>query len=168
MTDPGAPIVARPDPQRPAAAFLGIERSLTDRRWTGPDPETERLAEAMAQQTSFAGPLCRTLARLGVPAEDAESYLVPQLRTLLPDPRALRDTQRAAARILAAVSGGEPVAVFADYDVDGGASAALLIDWMRAMGAPAPTLYVPDRIDEGYGPNPAAMTDLAGRHGVRV
>jgi single-stranded-DNA-specific exonuclease len=48
------------------------------------------------------------------------------------------------------------IAVFADYDVDGGASAALLIDWLRADGAAA-TLYVPDRIDEGYGPNPPAM-----------
>jgi single-stranded-DNA-specific exonuclease len=54
----------------------------------------------------------------------------------------------------------ERIAVFADYDVDGGASAALLLTWLRAMGHEA-TLYIPDRIDEGYGPNVPAMAALA-------
>ncbi|MEY8838269.1 single-stranded-DNA-specific exonuclease RecJ, partial [Cribrihabitans sp. XS_ASV171] len=57
----------------------------------------------------------------------------------------------------------ERIAVFADYDVDGGASAALLLVWLREMGLEA-TLYVPDRIDEGYGPNVPAMRDLGARH----
>src|SRR5690606_29021407 len=55
--------------------------------------------------------------------------------------------------------------VFADYDVDGGASAALLICWLRAMGHEA-TLYIPDRIDEGYGPNIPAMQALAAGHSL--
>ena len=38
-----------------------------------------------------------------------------------------------------------------------------LIDWLRQMGLAA-TLYIPDRIDEGYGPNVPAMQDLAGAH----
>ncbi|MEO1425136.1 MAG: DHH family phosphoesterase, partial [Pseudomonadota bacterium] len=66
-----------------------------------------------------------------------------------------------------AVSTGERIAVFADYDVDGGASAALLLTWLRAMGRPA-TLYVPDRIDEGYGPNDAAMAKLASDHDLII
>ena len=49
----------------------------------------------------------------------------------------------------------------------GGASAALLIRWLRAMGRPA-TLYIPDRIDEGYGPNPPAMQALAAAHDLIV
>ena len=73
----------------------------------------------------------------------------------------------AAARLLAAVDDGQRIAVFADYDVDGGASAALLIRWLRAMGRPA-TLYIPDRIDEGYGPNPPAMQALAAAHDLIV
>jgi single-stranded-DNA-specific exonuclease len=62
----------------------------------------------------------------------------------------------AAARFLKALKGRERIAVFADYDVDGGASAALLLTWLRGDGAAA-TLYIPDRIDEGYGPNVPAM-----------
>jgi hypothetical protein len=51
--------------------------------------------------------------------------------------------------------------------VDGGSSAALLIDWLRRMGHGA-TLYVPDRIDEGYGPNEPAMAKLAETHDLIV
>ncbi|WP_101069259.1 single-stranded-DNA-specific exonuclease RecJ [Roseovarius salinarum] len=148
-------------------AFLGVETSLTGRRWIGPDVETDRLAEAMAQQTALPRPVCQTLARRGVPPEEAEAFLAPQLRDLLPDPRGLKDMEAAATRFLGAVARDQRIAVFADYDVDGGASAALLIDWLRQMGRQA-TLYVPDRIDEGFGPNVPAMTELAGGHDLIV
>jgi single-stranded-DNA-specific exonuclease len=149
-------------------ACLGVETSLTGRRWIGPGVEVERQAEAMAQATGLPRALCQTLARLGVPVDGAEAYLSPTLRDLLPDPRSLRDMEVAAARVLRAVTGAERIAVFADYDVDGGASAALLIDWLRRMGAGRPTLYIPDRIDEGYGPNPPAMRDLAAGHDLII
>ncbi|WHZ34091.1 single-stranded-DNA-specific exonuclease RecJ [Sagittula sp. MA-2] len=148
-------------------AYLGVESSLSGRRWVGPDVETERQAELLAQQTGLVRPLCAILARLGVPPEEAQAYLEPKLRDLLPDPRSLKDMEKAATRFLKAVSGRERIAVFADYDVDGGSSAALLIDWLRQMGRPA-TLYVPDRIDEGYGPNPTAMAGLAREHDLIV
>ncbi|MCT8162032.1 single-stranded-DNA-specific exonuclease RecJ [Pseudoruegeria sp. SHC-113] len=148
-------------------AFLGVESSLTGRHWQGLGPEQERQAEAMAQGTRLPLPLCRTLARLGVPTDEAERYLAPALRDLLPDPHSLKDMEPAAARFLKAVKEGQRIAIFADYDVDGGASAALLICWLRAMGRPA-TLYIPDRIDEGYGPNDAAMAELAAHHDLIV
>ncbi|MBT8408656.1 MAG: single-stranded-DNA-specific exonuclease RecJ, partial [Alphaproteobacteria bacterium] len=136
-------------------AYLGVEHSLTGRRWIGPTPEDDRQAEALAQDTGLAPPLARILAQRGVSAPQAAAFLAPALRDLLPDPRSLRDMEPVAERFLAAVSGGEKIAVFADYDVDGGASAALILCWLRDMGRSA-TLYVPDRIDEGYGPNPHA------------
>ncbi|MFO7771126.1 MAG: single-stranded-DNA-specific exonuclease RecJ [Roseovarius gahaiensis] len=148
-------------------AYLGIETSLSARRWIGPGADVERLAEAMAQSTALPRPLCQTLARLGVPEAEAEAYLAPQLRDLLPDPRSLKDMAPAAARFLRAVAENQRIAIFADYDVDGGTSAALLIDWLRQMGLTA-TLYIPDRIDEGYGPNEPAMADLAARHDLII
>ena len=144
-------------------AFLGVETSATGRRWVGPGTGVERLAEAMQQDTGLPLPLARLLAARGVTPEEAARFLEPQLRDLLPDPRSLKDMETAAARFLRAVKGREPIAVFADYDVDGGASAALVITWLRAMGRPA-TLYIPDRIDEGYGPNEDAMAALARDH----
>jgi len=144
-------------------AFLNVECSLTGRRWTGPGIEAERLAEAMAQTTRLPLALCQTLVARGVTPAEAPGFLAPQLRDLLPDPLSLRDMGAAAARFLQALQNRQRIAIFADYDVDGGASAALLIVWLRAMGARA-TLYIPDRIDEGYGPNVAAMQALGAAH----
>ncbi len=151
----------------PDHAFLGVEISATGRRWIGPTVEEDRLAEALTQETGLPAPLCRVLAKRGVSAADADGFLAPTLRDLLPDPQGLRDMDKATGRFLQAVTRKERIAIFADYDVDGGTSAALLINWLRDMGRPA-TLYVPDRIDEGYGPNDAAMAALAKDHDLII
>ena len=148
-------------------AFLNVEASLTGRRWTGPSVEAERLAEAMAQITRLPLALCHTLVARGVAPADAQTFLAPSLRDLLPDPLRLRDMGPAAARFVQALRKRQRIAIFADYDVDGGASAALLIVWLRAMRHRA-TLYIPDRIDEGYGPNEPAMAALAATHDLIV
>ncbi|WP_126974665.1 single-stranded-DNA-specific exonuclease RecJ [Frigidibacter oleivorans] len=149
------------------ADFLNVSQSATGRRWVGPAPEVERQAEAMVQATGLPLPLARVLAARGVAPEDATRFLDPKLTDLLPDPRSLRDMQAAAARFLRAVKDREPIAIFADYDVDGGSSAALLKIWLRSMGRDA-TVYIPDRIDEGYGPNVPAMRMLAEAHRLIV
>ena len=143
--------------------FLNVETSLTGRRWVGPDAAQDRLAEGMAQSTRLPLPLCRILVARGVAPEDAAAFLAPALRDLMPDPLSLKDMAPAADRLLHAVSHKERIAIFADYDVDGGSSAALLIVWLRHFGLQA-TLYIPDRIDEGYGPNVPAMAGLAAAH----
>lgn len=148
-------------------AFLNVETSLTGRRWVGPLPEERRLAEAMAQITALPPALCQILAQRGVAPENAASYLAPALRDLMPNPLTLKDMDKAAARFLAAIDARQRIAIFADYDVDGGASAALLIIYLRALGLTA-TLYIPDRIDEGYGPNEAAMAQLGAGHDLIV
>ncbi|MDC1398889.1 DHH family phosphoesterase, partial [Octadecabacter sp.] len=150
-----------------ARAFLNVEGSATSRRWVGPSGEDDRLAQAMEQDTGLPAPVCRTLVRRGVAAPDAAAFLAPTLRDLMPDPRSMRDMEPAAARIVMAARNNQRIAIFADYDVDGGTSAALLIDWLRGFGV-TPTLYVPDRIDEGYGPNDEAMSALARDHDLIV
>ena len=148
-------------------AFLGVEASLTGRRWVGPGVERERQAEALMQATRLPAALCAVLAQRAVPAGEVADFLAPSLRALLPDPRSLKDMETAAGRLLEALRKREKIAVFADYDVDGGASAALLLTWLRAQGHDA-TLYIPDRIDEGYGPNEPAMEMLARDHRLIV
>lgn len=148
-------------------SFLGIETSITGRRWVGPDAACDRAADAICQRAGLPRALALVLAGRGIAAEAAPGFLNPLLRELLPDPHELKDMQTAAARLLKAALGRERIAIFADYDVDGGASAALLICWLRQMGVAA-TLYVPDRIDEGYGPNIPAMRELAARHDLIV
>lgn len=137
------------------------------RRWVGPGPAQERAAEMLVQQTGRPPALAAILARLGVAPQDVEAFLNPKIRDLLPDPDQIKDMGKAAERVLQALEDRERIAIFADYDVDGGSSAALLIHWFRALGRSA-TLYVPDRIEEGYGPNPAAMKRLAADHSLII
>jgi single-stranded-DNA-specific exonuclease len=147
--------------------FLNVARSVTGRRWQGPGPEEERQGQAIAQAAGLTEIVGRILARRGVAPAEAAAYLAPSLRELMPDPSSLRDMDRAAERIWRAARDRERIAIFADYDVDGGASAALILDWLRALGHAA-TLYVPDRIDEGYGPNAPAMRRLGAGHDLIV
>ena len=146
-----------------SAAFLGVEASVTGRRWVGPGAEVDRLGLAIAQTHDLPEIVGRILATRGVTPEGVADYLNPTLKALMPDPSDLADMDRAAERLARAVTEDQRVAVFGDYDVDGGASVALLIDWLAQMGLSA-TPYIPDRIDEGYGPNVPAMEALAAAH----
>ena len=148
-----------------AAAVLGVERSLTGRRWRARSGD-DRLALALAQRLQVPEIVGRVLAGRGVPLEDAETYLNPTLRALLPDPSDLPDMDVAAARIVQAIRQAEPVAVFGDYDVDGATSAALLQRFFRSVGADL-RIYIPDRLREGYGPNAPALRRLAA-DGIRL
>ncbi len=144
-------------------AYLGVARSVTGRRWTGPDAAEERLGEAISQMTGQPALVGLVMARRGVAPEAAEAYLAPTLRALMPDPSVLRDLDRAAERLADAVQARARIALFGDYDVDGAASVALVAGWLSALGL-APTVYIPHRIDEGYGPNTPAMTALGRAH----
>jgi len=143
-------------------AFLGVESSVLGRRWIGPGVEVERLGLAIAQTADLPEIVGRVLARGGVEPAEALAYLNPTLRDLTPDPSTLRDMDAAAQRLADAVQRGERIAIFGDYDVDGAASSALIHRWLAALGRRA-EIYIPDRIDEGYGPNVPAMEALAAR-----
>lgn len=140
------------------AAFLGVDRSMTGRLWRA-RPADERLALALSQSRGLPELIGRLLAGRGVGLEDADSFLTPTLRALLPDPSVLKDMDKAADRIARAIRDGERVAVFGDYDVDGATSSALLARFFRAAGTDL-RVYIPDRIAEGYGPNAPALLKL--------
>ncbi len=164
MTIPPARAAAS---QAEGGAFRGVERSIGGRKWIGLSPEEDRLSRAISERSDLPDLVCRVLARQGVGPDTAEAFLEPKIRNLMPDPSSLKDLDQAVSRFVSAIGGGEKIAIFADYDVDGGASAALLIDWMRQLGTTA-TLYVPDRIREGFGPNVPAMRQLAESHSLII
>jgi len=139
-------------------AFLGVERSLTGRRWVARDADEDVIGD-LFRTHRLSEVVCRLLAVRNIGIAEAEHFLKPTLRQLLPDPSRLQAMEDGADRLAAAVMEGERVVVFADYDVDGATSAALLLRFLRAAGLDA-THYVPDRIAEGYGPNAAALLRL--------
>jgi single-stranded-DNA-specific exonuclease len=146
-------------------AFLGVERSVTGRRWRA-RPTDERVGLAIAQRLGLPEIVGRLLAGRGIGPEAAESFLNPTLRDLLPDPSRFHDMDGAAARLASAVKAGESIAVFGDYDVDGATSSALLARFFAAAGRPL-RLYIPDRMKEGYGPNLPALLALRAE-GIRL
>ncbi len=148
-----------PAAQTDSGAFLGVERSVSGKLWRA-RLEDERAALALAQQLEISEILARVLAGRGVVADEADRFLNPALRDALPDPSVLRDMDKAADRLAAAIQTGEKIAVFGDYDVDGATSGALILRFLNAVGSSG-TYYIPDRMREGYGPNAAALKSLA-------
>ncbi|KQZ28640.1 single-stranded-DNA-specific exonuclease RecJ [Mesorhizobium sp. Root552] len=143
--------------------FLDVRRSATGVLWEHRLTEREDMAAlAIAQGLGVSDIVARVLAGRGVQAAGAARFLDPTIRELLPDPASLTDMEKAADRIAAAVTAREKVAIFGDYDVDGAASSALLKRFLDHFGIES-EIYIPDRIFEGYGPNPDAMRELVGR-----
>lgn len=138
-----------------ATTDLMPERSATGRKWRLANID-ERIVRRLAAIAGGSDLLGRLLALRGVTAETAASYLAPTLRGLFPDPSSFTDMDKAASIILDAIEEDTPVTVFADYDVDGGTSSAILARYFRAWGRDL-GLYVPDRLEEGYGPTPGAF-----------
>jgi single-stranded-DNA-specific exonuclease len=143
-------------PQRDV--ILKVERSSLGRRWESRCSD-QRLAWALSQRLSLPDAVGRVLAGRGLDLDGVDDFLRPTLLRLLPDPYRFKDMDRAVARMLAAIEGGESIAVFGDYDVDGATSSALLKRFLAAAGIPL-RVYIPDRIKEGYGPNAPALLRL--------
>ena len=140
--------------------FLNVERSVTGRPWIDRlDDAGARLAKAIAQRSEISEILARILAGRGVGADDADRFLNPTLRELMPDPSTLTGMDGLAERLAAAIESGEGIALFGDYDVDGACSVALMARYLRHFGL-EPEIYIPDRIFEGYGPNIGAIDRL--------
>jgi len=149
------------DGTAPGGPVLGVERSITGRRWQWRQAD-DRLGLGIAQRLGVPEVVGRLLAARGIGPEMAGDYLEPTLRAMMPDPSALMDMDAAADRLAAAVRSGEHVAVFGDYDVDGACAGALVSRLLRDLGCEV-TPYVPDRIREGYGPNAPAIAGLCDR-----
>lgn len=139
-------------------AFLDVERSVSGRRWVARQRD-ERLALTIAQRSEMPEILARILAARGVSADAAEKFLDPTLRTLMPQPSALQDLPKGAARLADAIMSGEAIGVITDYDVDGVSSGALLKSFLLAVGSDA-RIRIPDRLSEGYGPSERAVQEL--------
>ncbi|MFN7011733.1 MAG: single-stranded-DNA-specific exonuclease RecJ [Allorhizobium sp.] len=148
-------------------AFLGVDRSVTGQRWVSRlDQAGQNRALAISQLHGLPELVARVLAGRGVSVDDAPGFLDPTIRTLMPDPYRLTDCEAASERLVLAIRRGERVAIFGDYDVDGAASSALLSRFLMHFGL-EPEIYIPDRIFEGYGPNPTAIGQLIDR-GARL
>ncbi len=137
---------------------LSVEQSYGGRYWTVQKPD-EATVRSLSPRLGGNDLLARLLAPRGIAPESVDTFLNPTLRALFPDPASFQDMMKAAGLTLDAIVAGKQVTVFADYDVDGGTSSAILARYFRAWGQEI-GLYVPDRLMEGYGPSPEAFRHL--------
>lgn len=140
------------------ASFLDVDSSCRGLRWQARCQDEAAVTE-LEQVKSLDNLTSRLLAGRGIDPDTAEEFLNPSLRGSMPDPSTMQDMNKAAALIMDAVQAKQKITVFADYDVDGGTSAAQLIKWGRGFGVEI-GLYVPDRVKEGYGPSVEAFKQL--------
>jgi single-stranded-DNA-specific exonuclease len=136
-------------------------------RWSLPEPGLDVRAAALASALGVSPPLAQCLVNRGITEpEKAALFLRPRLRDLS-DPMRLPNMAAAADRLLLARRRGEALVIFADYDVDGVTSAALLLETMGALGWSA-HFYLPRRLDEGYGLTRDAAEHCLQKHPVKL
>ncbi len=90
---------------------------------------------------------------------EAKVLLQPLIKDLMPDPKTMLDMDKATKRVLRALNDEEKITIFADYDVDGATSGALLHRFFDTIGEKV-DVYVPNRFSEGYGPNNRAFDKI--------
>ena len=134
------------------------EHSLSGRYWTL-TAINEPVVASLRPHIEGNDLLARLLAGSAITPDAVDDFLNPTLRTYFPDPASFQDMMKAADLVLDALIEKRKVTVFADYDVDGGTSSAILTRYFRAWEQEL-GLYVPDRLTEGYGPSPEAFRYL--------
>ena len=143
------------------AAYLGVTDSARGLQWRERlAPQAAKIATTISQRYNLPELLGRVLASRDIGVEDVPVALDPTIKALMPDPSVLRDMDIGAKRIADAIEKREKIAVFGDYDVDGACSSALMKLFLAHHGIDA-RIYIPDRLLEGYGPNPEAIDMLA-------
>ena len=141
-------------------SLLQVSRSARGQAWQDRlNASSAGSATAIAQRHGVPELLGRVLAARDVAVDEVELFLNPTIKALMPNPSSLQDMDKATVRIADAIEAGTKIAIFGDYDVDGACSAALWAKFLRHHGC-AVALHIPDRILEGYGPNPDALNKL--------
>ena len=114
---------------------------------------------ALLREAGYPYLMALVLAARGIGSPERAAEFLDRDRGLTHSPMLMRDMDKAVARIQRAVSSGETIAVFGDYDVDGITSTVLVMDYLKRCGAKC-IRYIPRRIEDGYGLSKPAIQGL--------
>lgn len=128
----------------PHRSFMGREWELL---------RADATATKALKAKGIAAAVAHVMATRGVTAEQADQFLDPKIKELMPQPLSFLGMREAAARFVTAVTTKQKIGIWSDYDVDGATSGAILGSFLRMCHHDNFTLRIPDRIREGYGPN---------------
>ncbi len=135
-----------------------LKKSVQGFFWKQQDFD-ERLSVAIAQKFQVSSVLAKILAAKNIDFDEIENFLDPKLKNILPNPFDLLDMDLAVDHVIKAIKTNKKITIFADYDVDGATSSALIKNFLGEIGVNV-GIYVPDRKLEGYGPNSQALLNL--------
>lgn len=124
--------------------------TVVERKWIVKQPADPEVVSRLSAELGIDPVLSTLLAERGIETfSQARSFFRPNLADLH-DPFLMKDMDKAVERLRKAVSSGEKILVYGDYDVDGTTAVALVYSFLRRLTAKV-DFYIPDRYDEGYG-----------------
>ena len=132
--------------------------SVTGALWREHPAETAHV-DGLAHATGMPLAVAMMAAGRGLRRDEITAWMDPKIRDLMPDPSSMTDMDALVARLTHAAAKKEKIGIFGDYDVDGACSAAILHDILTSLGCEI-TVHIPDRYNEGYGPNLPALLKL--------
>jgi single-stranded-DNA-specific exonuclease len=135
-----------------------ISDSLSNAKWVMVDADQDKV-EIMMRRYDLPEFIARLLVSREISIDDVETFLKPSLAKNFPDPFSLKDMDKASEELAKAISQGKGIGIFADFDVDGATSTGILVRFFKEIGLDVP-FYIPDRLEEGYGPNVNALQKL--------
>ncbi|MEM0933137.1 MAG: DHH family phosphoesterase, partial [Bacteroidota bacterium] len=119
-------------------------------RWTlKPTPSPEQV-NTLSESLKVNKLIAHLLLQRGITSYDeAKKFFRPSLDHLHA-PFLMKDMDNAVSRIERAITMGENILVYGDYDVDGTSAVALMSSYLKEVYSNVAT-YIPDRYTEGYG-----------------
>lgn len=121
-----------------------------EKRWVLNNNADIEVVERLTSELNISKPLASLLNQRGVKTyEEAKRFFRPHLDHLH-DPFLMKDMDKAVDRILKAVSLGQKIVVYGDYDVDGTTAVSLVYSFLKQFHRKL-EFYIPDRYEEGYG-----------------
>jgi single-stranded-DNA-specific exonuclease len=119
----------------------------------------QRLSKMIGQHFELSSIIADLLAIREIDLDQVIDFLDPKIKNILPDPNDLGSMELAVNHVIKAIEKKQKITIFADYDVDGATSSAIMMRFFRELDINA-EVYIPDRILEGYGPNTQALLKL--------
>jgi single-stranded-DNA-specific exonuclease len=132
---------------------------MVKKKWTLKDPPDKSSVLALADSLNISNVLAELLIQRNVTNFfEAKKYFRPDLEDIH-DPYLMADMEKAATRVIDAITNNEKICVYGDYDVDGTCSASLMYLFLKELGANV-YVYIPQRLTEGYGLSIAGINQV--------
>ena len=136
-----------------------------EKRWVIKPQGDPQKVDELATATGIPRVLANLLVQRGIDTYDEVSRFFSPKLSDLHDPFLMKDMEKAVRRVDEAVTRGQKIMVYGDYDVDGTTAVALVYIFLRQMGMEELLFYIPDRYTEGYGISKLGV-DYAKKNGV--